>query len=566
MQYKRQKDLENITSTGFLNIEDTIEGCECTKKEDDDKEYFSDYFCADCLKWVCSKCKNDKKNPHYIHRVLKSRHLIKMIKENVKSVFLQYKKLENFEEKWEELSNKFQGVVQEFNKTIKEIDKLIKSIESLKKTIISQYVAEIKNHVKTFKIIKLFYMNYYTDKKEEIDKKNVETNNLFKLKYLANISYEFTGFDLSYLNNYHNEIENLKKEVNKLMSKKIQLLKGVYKYDKLEKRYRLDDVLTAHEKFITSLSLLDNKIISGSLDYYIKIWDNETGKYSVQKKIKSKQIGNLLVLKNEKFVVSTKQANDIIVYEKKEDGNFGISQSLSQHSDLITSLALLQDGKLVSGSKDNLIIIWEENPKLRQFMTKQIINTTTPILSITILNDFKIGFTYGENKSIRIMADVKTELVDYKMILKAYNDDVSKFIDLENHKGKVNCVCLLNNGYLASGGADFNKLIIDHDIYIWKLDKEKYIKSQVINAHNSDINSIILLRDGRFASASKDRSIKIWGIKKPIIDTKIEYIINQEVNDYQHGLYKLIQLNDDSLIATSSDNSIAIFRNAGSII
>ena len=157
-------------------------------------------------------------------------------------------------------------------------------------------------------------MNYYTDKKEEIDKKNVETNNLFKLKYLANISYEFTDFDLS----YHNEIENLKKEVNKLMSKKMQLLKGVYKYDKLEKRYRLDENLTAHKKFITSLSLLDNKILSGSLDYYIKIWDNETGNYSVQQEIKSKQIGNLLVLKNEKFVVSTKQANDIIVYEKKK--------------------------------------------------------------------------------------------------------------------------------------------------------------------------------------------------------------------------------------------------------
>ena len=43
------------------------------------------------------------------------------------------------------------------------------------------------------------------------------------------------------------------------------------------------------------------------------------------------------------------------------------------------------------------------------------------------------------------MEDFKTDLVDYKIILKAYNDDISKFIDLENHKGKVNCVCLLNN-------------------------------------------------------------------------------------------------------------------------
>lgn len=150
-----------------------------------------------------------------------------------------------------------------------------------------------------------------------------------------------------------------------------------------------------------------------------------------------------------------------------------------------------------------------------------------------------------------------SEVIDGKNISKDFFD----ICNLKRHQGRIGCICNLNNGYFASGGAD-DKTNVDHNIYIWKSTEYKYELGQImVNVHDSDINSIILLRDGRFATTSKDRTIKIWSINNSIINEKIEFVLNQVLNDYNHGLYKLIQLADDRLVATASDNNM-IFWNS----
>lgn len=557
---KRQLDLNKVIESGFENIEATNEGCECSKKVDDTKQLFSDYFCLDCMKWVCSKCRFDLKNSHYKHRVIKSRHLIKYMRENIKSIFLQNINFEQFEKKWEEMSNQFQKIIDEsFNETLQKLDDLIQSAENLKNIYLKEYEEQIANHVKTFKIIKLFYMNYYTDKNAELKKINVENNDIFKLKYLSNISYEFTNFSLSYPDTLDKEILKINEEINKLKLTEMELIKGKFSFQKISREYNLDEVQPAHGKFITSLISLDNKIISGSTDYFIKIWDNESGNYKLKQAIKTKQIVSLLALKNGKILASAVNSNDILVYELNNYEEYFYSQSLSHHDKCVTTIVELEDGKIISGSLDGKMVIWEENQKLKQYMIRQEIVKGKPILLIIKIHGFNIAYTGGE--SIGIMG-TNTELNDGRLILKEYSD----ICELEKHKGKVNCMCNLNNGYFASGGADLNKRI-DHNIYIWKEFGGKYISSQkILNAHDADINALILLRDGRIASASKDRSIKIWNIKKPIIDTQIIYTLDVELNHYQHGLYKLIQLIDDRFAVTSTDNNIVIFKNNAGII
>ena len=153
----------------------------------------------------------------------------------------------------------------------------------------------------------------------------------------------------------------------------------------------------------------------------------------------------------------------------------------------------------VKNDKDYLA---EENQKLKQYMIRQEIDKGKPILLIIKINGFNIAYTGGENIGI---LGTNTDLNDGRLILRDYYE----ICELEKHKGKVNCMCNLNNGYFASGGADLNKRI-DHNIYIWKEFGGQYTSSQkILNAHDADINSLILLRDGRIASASKDRSIRI---------------------------------------------------------
>ena len=176
----------------------------------------------------------------------------------------------------------------------------------------------------------------------------------------------------------------------------------------------------------------------------------------------------------------------------------------------------------------------------------------------------------GNDDRIINILGTKTELANEEKIKtkKIISKEYFEICKLEKIKGKVNCMCKLNQDYFVIGGGDiFNEKRMDHNIYIWKPYGNKYAISQIIpNAHEGDVNSIILLRDGRFASSSKDRTIKIWEISHKKVDNKIKFVLNQHLKDFKHGLYKMVQLEDDRIVATSSDNYLVFWENIDGIL
>ena len=559
LKNKRKFDLTKVISTGFENIENTKEGCECSKTEDNEsKKLFSDYFCGDCFKWICKNCRYNINNYHYKHRLFNSRQLIKYLKDNIKKLFLKIPSVEIFEKRWEELSEKFKTAFDEnFNQTLAKMDDLIKTINNLKKSYVEQYEIKIKNLIKTFKILKIFYMNYYGDKMAELKKQNVETNDIFKLKYISDISYEFIGFEMNHSMELENEISKIKNDISQTKISNMKLIEGNFIFDKVPKNYSLDEILVGHTKFITSLIYMNNKIISGSTDFSMRVWDNETGSYVVKQSLKTKKrILTLLGLKNGKICLAAVQTNDIFIYELNEKEEYYNSQSLSFHDKWVSALIELEDEKIVSSSIDGKIAIWLLDTKSNQYNVYQSIDTKNPIFVMTALDDFKFAYT-GDNGIISIIG-AKTQKLEEKVI----SEEFDIICSMEKQNMKVLCICKLNNGYFASAGSSKN----GYNIYIWKPSEKKYILGQIIkDAHKADINSLILLRSGNFASSSKDRTIKIWSINKPIKD-KVEYITIEELTHYGHGLYKLIQLKDDRLVSSATDNNLVFWRNTNCII
>ena len=146
-----------------------------------------------------------------------------------------------------------------------------------------------------------------------------------------------------------------------------------------------------------------------------------------------------------------------------------------------------------------------------------------------------------------------------------------KETELTEHKGKIVCLCQLNNSYIVSGGSEkieSDKKIPDHYIVVWRTENNKYIFSQKLKDHKTNITSIIQLRDGNFASSSYDRSVKIW---KPKMEKGKENIIYEkyelvyDLKEYAHGIHKLIQLKDDRLVVSSTDNNLVFWRNGDSV-
>ena len=72
---------------------------------------------------------------------------------------------------------------------------------------------------------------------------------------------------------------------------------------------------------------------------------------------------------------------------------------------------------------------------------------------------------------------------------------------LYEHEDSVRSLCNINSKIFASGGFD-NKI----NIY----DSKNYKKLQILEGHKENVISIIRLVDGRIASCSNDKTIKIW--------------------------------------------------------
>ena len=191
------------------------------------------------------------------------------------------------------ISTEIQKEVEMFNKTIDKIDELIKTICDFRNEYIKKYKVELKNIVQNFKILKVYYMNYYNDLK--IAKENKEKcNNINFLRYVNNISYEFEDMKIEHnetlaikISEFTNFLEKLKKGSSKLINAHYFFTEG--KRDYIMEQNYLNKV---HVSYISSLVELTNERIltSSRKDFSMKIFkeDEENNIYKEVKEIKGK--------------------------------------------------------------------------------------------------------------------------------------------------------------------------------------------------------------------------------------------------------------------------------------
>lgn len=546
---KNQQDL-----LGFEWVK-KIEKCE---KHNKDKLQ----YCLDCYKDVCEECSTNLLYEHYSHRILNYDYIISFTKENISETHLKNKDLDQFLKKCNEMSIKFQETINHsFNYSVQKIDDVIEMAMKLKENYISQYKEQLENCIQTFKIIKLFYMNFYNDKSFELSKNN-NNNDIFTLRYLNNILYELSDIKIT----HNQKIDELTKSIiNKLDSftkLKFDYLSTTFSFEKIEKNYEIeiDEIISnAHSNFIHSMSLTnDNRIITCGRDYYMKVWKQEEKNFTEFQKEKY-PILYVLPLKNGKILTTAFNNNDIMVWELNSKNQYDRKQSMTNHLNKVNSLIELENKKILSTSLDNNICIWEENDR-EQYSVIQRIKIKRPVIISLSLKHYKIALT-GDDGIIQIYG-ANYDYENSKLITK----EISEIGQLTYHKGRVSCMCQLNNEYLISGGSD-KKEKRDHSILVWKPEGNLFVLSQILHDHEADVNSIIELREGGFASCSKDRTIRIWKKcdNRKTIENKVSYFCKEVVAHYGHGLYKLIQLKDDRLCTTATDNNMIFWRNRESL-
>jgi WD40 repeat protein len=203
---------------------------------------------------------------------------------------------------------------------------------------------------------------------------------------------------------------------------------------------------------------------------------------------------------------------------------------LNGHSDFVNCLVVLPDGRLCSGSDDKSIKIWNVTKGEEKEM-KTLNGHTGYVFSLVILKDGKLYSGSGD-KSIKIW--------------NVFNGEEREMKTLAGHTSSVFCLVLLSDGRLCSGS-------IDATIKIWDVQNGEEKEIITLKGHESTIYSLVVLNDGRLCSSSSDKSIKIWDV------TKGHEKEVKTLNGHSNHIYSLIVLPNGRLCSGSLDNSIKIW-------
>ena len=173
--------------------------------------------------------------------------------------------------------------------------------------------------------------------------------------------------------------------------------------------------------------------------------------------------------------------------------------------------------------------------------------------------EIKIDFKLEEDKINNILNIVKLlgEIIIIKE--KELKNDLYNNFDiknknpihvLKNHTRFVWCMIILKDGRLASCSRDSSIIIYN---------KETYKPDLIIKEHNDAVCCIIQLNSGLLASCSMDKTIKLFNI----IGNKYE--LKQTLNNHNNEVLKIIEFNKEKLISCSYDKSIVFYNQDNNI-
>ena len=112
----------------------------------------------------------------------------------------------------------------------------------------------------------------------------------------------------------------------------------------------------------------------------------------------------------------------------------------------------------------------------------------------------------------------------------------------KGHTSLVNCLVKCNNKLFASASND-------KTIKIWDYTKNKCIET--LKGHNNYVYSLALLKDGRLCSGSADNTITIWNLD--------DYSCDITLNGHEDSVKCVFQLSNGYIISGSEDNKIIIW-------
>ncbi|KAF9579508.1 hypothetical protein BGW38_004205, partial [Lunasporangiospora selenospora] len=276
--------------------------------------------------------------------------------------------------------------------------------------------------------------------------------------------------------------------------------------------------LPGHTEGIYCIQFDEHKIVSGSRDNTIKIWDLTTGR--CLRTYTGHSASVLCLQYDEERIVSGSSDTTIIVWDLDTGA---ILQRLRGHADSVLSLRFEKD-TVVSCSKDRTVKIWKISTGE---MLRTLSGHRAAVNAVQFSPENSVSPFAG---SPRIVVSASGD-----RSIKIWSFETGECLrTLEGHARGIACIQFESN-IIVSGSSD-------RSIKIWDLARGECIKTLV---GHEDLVRTLQFSGGRIISGGYDETLKIW-------DQESGRLLADLEGGHHHRVFKL-QFNESKIVSCSQD-------------
>jgi WD40 repeat protein len=236
-----------------------------------------------------------------------------------------------------------------------------------------------------------------------------------------------------------------------------------------------DQIFTGHDGEVRSVAELpDGRIVSGSADKTVRIWDLNTGD-EIFRCEHDDVVTVVAVLDSDRIVTGSEDRT-----VRTWDVNTGLEISRVHHDGAVTSLVLLEGGRILTGSDDGTVRIWDLNSGQEIFRGRH----AGPVKAVAALDHSRV-VSGSSDRTIRVW-DV--------------NSSREVFSGL--HEDWIRAVAVLGPRSVVSASDD-------HTVRVWDVNTGKQV---FCGRHDGRVNDVAVVDDCRILSGSADWTVRIWDV------------------------------------------------------
>ncbi|KIM26666.1 hypothetical protein M408DRAFT_72315 [Serendipita vermifera MAFF 305830] len=248
-------------------------------------------------------------------------------------------------------------------------------------------------------------------------------------------------------------------------------------------------VFSGHTQWVWSVSFSPDgtRIVSGSSDNTIRVWDAETGEtLTGPLEGHTDEVSSVSFFPDGTRIISGSFDHTIRVWDAATGEK--VMEPWEGHDDQISSVAISPDGiRIVSGSNDKTIRVWDA--RTGATVVGPLAGHTSEINCVSFSPDGTRIVSGSSDETIRVWDAATGEIV---------------MEILKGHDAQVWSVAFSPDGTRIISGS------FDNTIRIWDADTGKPL-TEPLEGHKNWVRSVVFSPDGtRILSGSDDRSIRLW--------------------------------------------------------